>query len=293
MLNNSVNGLIDISDVDTYPLELFDYLESNKSLFLDFCETEKYFSELMARDVSFRTLRYSNKFVGKCINCFMKINEMILNHSFLYVHYTRLLKQEIGDIKQNGLKMLTPQLIKQKLDFIDSNSILSTSTVCHLRKTSNKCFSGYSFAERKNMVWVTSLNDTCNDYGGIIHLLNNWGGENIFQKNRETNLLKSIGFPSLVMVNFSFRELDNLFSDLSIAYYVVHHYMRNCHDRIFECSVLYCDDIEYCFDRVNEFYLESDLHKNNIIEIYKLGDSFFNQTISDEIIKDLHTPKII
>ncbi|MCE2706664.1 MAG: hypothetical protein LW807_06255 [Proteobacteria bacterium] len=293
-----MSDLIDISDVQTYPKELLNFLENNYALFLDYCDAEHYFMQLSEECVSFGCCEYSNRFTDACIMRFQSINKILFDRSFMYVHYTRLLDVEIQNVKVEGLKILTLQLINNKLKYISENGILDTETINNLRREADKSFGDNAFlyaGKRQDMVWVTTLKDSCSNYNGIIHLLNNWGGENIYKWERDSNLLKSIGYPAIIMVKFMFHELDSLMRFRhNIAYGVVKAYVKSYFNKSFEWSVCNWSNQEVYFpSNVNEFYIKTNIDVNNIVGVYKLGDDAFSSMINNKIIQDLCEPKII
>ncbi|MDQ5921549.1 MAG: hypothetical protein QG673_1608 [Pseudomonadota bacterium] len=293
--NKDLKKLIDISDINTYPQPLLKLLKNHENLLITYCDATDYFAELRNEDSWFRWRSYNNRFADACINCFKDFNKILCNKTFMYVHYTRLLEREIQNIKAEGLKILSPQLMEEKLKHLEG--ILDSNTIINLKNEANKSFGSHAWmytGERQNMVWVTTLKDSCCDYSGIIHLLNNWGGENIFKWERETNLLKNIGYPAFIIVKFSFEELSNLLpGSYDIACGIIKCYMIGKHNKCFEWSLCNWNNQEICVNNSNEIHIHTNIDVKNIVDLYKWGDKFFNNTIHLDIMKNLCISNII
>lgn len=79
-MSHKIKGLIDISDIETFPKDLINYIENNFQLL------QNYNSYNMSSN---------NIYKDDCIFCFKKVTNILSKHSFLFVHYSRLLKDKL------------------------------------------------------------------------------------------------------------------------------------------------------------------------------------------------------
>jgi hypothetical protein len=138
----------------------------------------------------------------------------------LAYHCTRLLSYEVDDVRNQGLRPLTEQLVRQRVAAADARGLLSDAV--RRRALSGNVFAlgnARSRTDRTCLVVGRSIFDE--DPHGLIPLLRHWGGEAIRDGPSEQPLLANLGVPTIVAATLdltrphddphSFPPLANLF----------------------------------------------------------------------------------
>lgn len=121
---------------------------------------------------------------------------------FLGFHATRLLDEEIEDIKCNGLKLFTLEEHFKKL-----NNLLR----CGFDKNEIKILKKYSYIEngnRKQRIYFSSSKNVVNNEVWLNDLFGIWGGEITFWQKKKFSKeifdkLRKVGFPCVVLVKLN------------------------------------------------------------------------------------------
>lgn len=132
-------------------------------------------------------------------------------------HCTRLLPHEIADIRTNGLRLLTEDLVRDRITAAIAHEALPTAA-----QTAAEQGNVYAVQDplgRENQTCVVvgrSIFDS--DAGGLAGFLTYWGGEAIRGGPADVAALAHIGIPSIVDVRIDMtRPLDDPYSHPPLA----------------------------------------------------------------------------
>jgi hypothetical protein len=126
-------------------------------------------------------------------------------------HSTRLLHHEKDAILTQGLRLLTADLVNDRLDQAHKLGYLPDPDYEVLRAVNETIPEHRGFAKREDQVCLTlSTAPMVHDVGGIHRLLSYWGGEAIYRKHEGAPevaaLLRSLGAPAIVTALLDFAD---------------------------------------------------------------------------------------
>ena len=209
-------NLIFLDNPKTWPIESTNYLRDNKGII------KKYFAEdkRIEQGKANKNSKNYHKFVGmsnKYQDSFDEIKnnfmELLfdLKYKFVIYHATRLMDYEVDNIRRNGLKLSSKDFIKQKIDDLYQNKIISKNEYDIINEK-NLLKSKEQIIKRENQIWAAIGSqdfryiegDNSVDPSGFYNLLYNYGGEIIYKgiiNNKELlNKLRSNSKPYFIII---------------------------------------------------------------------------------------------
>lgn len=195
-----------INDIKSYPEELTRFLNSCENDLSNFIKEEKRLDNLEANIDSYSNPT-KNKFQENWNLNIRKIEEILKRNSFIGFHCTRLTNKEVGIISKNGLVPLSTQLVKEKLERILNDKLLSKETFEFLLKNNSS-----NQNNRTGKIWFLHDKRILRNSNSVGRLFKNWGGESIYNNHEENKIIKSeitkIGKPVILVCSFKFEELN-------------------------------------------------------------------------------------
>lgn len=226
--------MIDVDAPDTWPSDVLAWArEASDGLSLPYAFED---SRLVLRDHEFRTL--------------------LSGHKLVAFHCTRLLDHEVAMVREEGLRPLTFDLIKTRIDRADAEGFLGPGDRALL--TSKNVFAVDNATRAREGRISLLLGEANLDAAaqGVKPLLSTWGGEGM-RGGPQTRSVLRLGKPSVVVV-----RLD-LGSDADIAY------IRSV-SGAFVMKVLGADPC--C-----EFQVRSPVPAEDILDIWQPGDAAYDR----------------
>ncbi len=144
--------------------------------------------ELSEREDEFRAL-----FAGKRLRAY---------------HCTRLLPHEIEDVRRGGLRLLTEDLVRRRIEEATIHGYVS-------RQLGDELLQGHVFATRehdnreKRVCFFLSTNVLRERVGSVWYLMTLWGGEAISFSSRSSAFeehLKNLGTPAVIVVDLDISD---------------------------------------------------------------------------------------
>lgn len=114
-------------------------------------------------------------------------------------HCTRLLPHEIEKIHREGLRLLTPVLVTERINEAQQNRAITAQEAADLHKSN--VFAQAAEKHRENQVCLILSRNTFRHVGGVEPLLSMWGGEGIYMTGPSQEMeprLRQIGKPAIV-----------------------------------------------------------------------------------------------
>jgi len=193
--------------IESWPSSVLNILDNNRKLIKRYLDEETRVELLSRENVEIRCFPPCNPYKQQYLEVDQKITEILMAHSFIGFHATRLTQQEISNIMLDGLQPLTPKLVEQKTNILRRDNHISTHQA-ELIIQNNSSHKKY----RQNMVWVFHCVSSLTDSGGLDNLFGYWGGEAIhrhFKEDKGSSLdLKQIGQPCIVVCLLPGNEMD-------------------------------------------------------------------------------------
>jgi hypothetical protein len=133
-------------------------------------------------------------------------------------HCTRLLPHEVESVRRDGLRMLTADLLTQRIDDAARAGALSAPEAAALH--ASHVFSQRTQQHRENQVCLSLSRNTFRDVAAVDSLLSIWGGEGIYMTSGGRKMeacLRRTGRPAIVVALIPV-ERSKTFPDLSAVF---------------------------------------------------------------------------
>jgi hypothetical protein len=194
---------------DTWPQEVLDLLDSNKVSIQGFFREEHRIDALARKDMHIRYNRPQNIFKETFDNTIAIIEEALKKYSIVGIHCTKLLDEEINNIKQNGLNPLNKTFANQRIEYVYNQDLISETLRNELINKKE-----LDANNRRGMIWVFHCLSTLKFESGLNRLFGYWGGESLYAYAKHRNELRAIGNSCIVFTTIEIKELD-IYPELS------------------------------------------------------------------------------
>ena len=200
-----------------------------------------------------------------------RLEALLLPHRIVSYHCTRLTQEEIVDIKQEGLQVLTTNLVNKRLEQCLSHGYLNQveyeriKNSPHLPKSLNDIN-----GKRTGMIHFCANRSTLQDCDAVYRLFRSWGGEALYWGHEEDTdlapVLGRIGVPCIVVCAIPFKRIRQ-------PYYEFPEYFL---------SYMVSEEIEHTFlsSTVNPC-TEENLSPSEILAIISYSDDRFEELTTE------------
>ncbi len=196
--------VIDVWDVDTFDDELRAYLAEHAELVRSFwSESRRLFDEREKQTV--RGPHEQNVFGPAYSVLHADVTIMMAERTIRAWHFTRLTKAEMDDIQSQGMKPMSLDLIRRRLNGMVAAGELTPGIADALFDASP--FHRQISGNRDEKIWLTSQPFELDD-DMVTGLVTGWGGESInfnHLDGRMAELLATIGHPRVIEVALPLR----------------------------------------------------------------------------------------
>jgi hypothetical protein len=247
--------LISLDQKKTWPLEILHLLEERKDLLNKYLIKEKEIDDKAKTDVLIRYKRPSNPFSSVYFDIKKNINSSLHDKRIIGYHCTRLVPDEMQDILDNGVHVLTQNFILRKLNILYSKSVITKEIFNYLvvNNLSNEQY-------RKNRAYLFHSQDTLKDQCGLYRLFGLWGGESIFKEHSDNKkilkILNSIGEACIVICSVDSNEIIDSYDvcDRIINYYIYGNFndFDSDYDHTLKVEKIICES-NPCFEYLTEY----------------------------------------
>lgn len=190
---------VEIEMRETWPSELTAAVGENRTLIRSYFRERQRIDRLGLNNVNPPT----NGYRGAYDALVDQIDESLTRHRLVAYHCTRLTPNEINQVRTNGLRVLSPDLVQDRLEQCVADGLMTTDerdALAHspMLKASLANEHGY----RTGMVWLCPNRATIRDSAGVFRLFSLWGGEAVYGGHEDnaqiTATLARIGEPAIV-----------------------------------------------------------------------------------------------
>lgn len=180
-------NVIDVWDVGTFTADLLEVLERHSELVRSYFDTEHaiLLSYDLGRGSERPILRPDNPGAREYYALLDVVGELMEWLAIRAFHYTRLTDDEVADIRQSGIRLSTPETLRLRLDTLVAAGNLSADIANQLYDASP--FHSDQLDARSDKFWMVSHPIAIDD-GGVVPLMNHWGGEVASMWIRNTTL---------------------------------------------------------------------------------------------------------
>jgi hypothetical protein len=130
--------------------------------------------------------------------------EALLNgHRLVGYHCTRLTPMEMARVRREGLRALSPDLVRTRLEaLVDAGELSAAQCRFFLEHPVLHAHLANRHGQRAGLVWLSPNRSTLRDASGVYRLFRSWGGEALyagFEDNPATiSELTALGVPAIV-----------------------------------------------------------------------------------------------
>lgn len=167
---------MDVWDVNSFDSDLRRVLDEHAELIRGYVTTDKrIFLERDHNDGPDRpVLRPDNPYAGRFHSLEKMLDDLLQSRTIRAWHYARLTDEEMDVIREDGIRLSTPQTLRERLDRLVSLGLIGAALADDLFRESP--FQGDQREARSNAFWLTS-HPKCITDSGVTRLLQYWGGE--------------------------------------------------------------------------------------------------------------------
>lgn len=258
MKNLKIDQHIILDKPETWPTAFNQIMELNSGLIKNYLREEEKIKELY---LSARFSRIElNPYKLKFQELIFEMEQILVNHKIMGLHCTRLLDDEIGNLKKEGLKPLSKELAISKINLAFSKGLISTDLKLELLNKEE-----YQLECRTAMVYFFHCISTLKNEHGLKKLFGYWGGEAIYMYNKDSTALKKIGVPCIVLLSVNIVELNSLYplSERMIKGYFKNDFESQDSDSKMDKPVPVLEVIEYSDTKFEELTNYSNWEEAN------------------------------
>ena len=199
-MNLKIDEHFILDRTETWPIEFTSLLKENSELIKNYFFEEKRIDELKFPKNELNGYKFNFQ---KLVH---QLEQILLVHKLIGIHCTRLLDEEIENLKEEGLKPLTQELAISKINTAYSKGIITN----HLKnELLNK--EEYQLECRTDMAYFFHCLSTLKQESDLNKLFGYWGGEAIYMYNKDSTELKKIGTPCIVLLSINVSELNPVY----------------------------------------------------------------------------------
>lgn len=196
---------IDFESFDTWPHWVVEVLKRHEDLLIAYELRERDHSQVRKSAPFPHLLFLENDYAAKRNRVLEVLCENLQQESLIGYHCTRLLPHEAQDIKESGLKPLSPQLVTSRIEGGLACGDLE-SDIAEKLLAVNEVLSPY-----RRDIWFVNLRSILCDEGDVIRFFRSWGGEVIYNSHEgqlDTGpAIRRIGTPYIVIAEISVPRL--------------------------------------------------------------------------------------
>jgi hypothetical protein len=261
---------VEIEVAETWPPDFLNDAVQNRDLVLSYQRERQRIDRLCQDDVFVRMDPPENKYRNEFDELLERLDKSLTQHRIVGYHCTRLTPSEVARIKSNGLRLLSPEFVRQRLDQCVADGYLTLAQREYLDGSQIMRESlGNKHGNRTGMIWFCPNRSTLRDASGVFRLFRSWGGEAVYLGHEEDEnvaaVLARIGEPCIVKCAIPF-PCDAPYHPKFAARFL---------------SQFIANDIEYA-EPTADFDLRTkrDVRSSDVMEIIEFSDPQFESLTS-------------
>jgi hypothetical protein len=220
--------IIDIENINSWPKEFLDLLQENKDMVIDYHRRREEIEIICQKDVMARMCPPLNKYAAAYKELAQQLENILGAVNFMVFHCTRLTEHEVQNIKNNGLMILTSELVHTRIKQAFEQGLLSLDEKEYLISSDHiKTKLSDNWGDRTGMLWFCSTKSTLLEEFYVHRFFRSWGGEAIYVGHEEdskiSDRLRQIGRPCIIRCSIPFSNTNHFcssFSEYLISFFV-------------------------------------------------------------------------
>ena len=211
---------VEIEDIQSWPEEFRDEAFKHKTLVVSYHQECHRISQLGEDDIHARIYPPRNVYGADYRALADHLEEILLRHHIVGYHCTRLTAREIQNIKDDGLKILTGDLVQRRLDQTLEDGYLTKIQMLELKNCDIlKDNLDNRNRSRTEMIWFCANRTSLKEYRRVYRLLRSWGGEAIYRGHENDDPLsqkiRKIGTPCIIKCALPFSDAKHFYNNFS------------------------------------------------------------------------------
>lgn len=203
---------VEIEDTATWPRRLYKTAMASRDVLVAYHLEMKRIDRLCEDDVFLRVNPPTNPHAAAYSTLITELESLLAGCSIVGYHCTRLTQNELQDIRQNGLQLLSPALLESRLRSAYHQGLLTPKQyeylTTHPQIRSNLANEN---GNRTGMTFFCPNRSTLADPPSVYRLFRSWGGEAFYcgleGDSFVSMTIRSIGKPCLVKCQIPVREM--------------------------------------------------------------------------------------
>jgi hypothetical protein len=203
MLPLAIPGHIILDSIETWPASIREILASEEAQLRSYVEAERAREERARDDVMLRFEPWANPHQSGWQEAARRVRELAHTHPVVGFHCTRLIPEEIEDIRTHGLRPLSRSFTCERIDRVLRQNLLSAALAPEIKRRDDSPHA--RLARREGLIsFFHCLSTLRRDESGLYRLLRYWGGEAVYghhegRSSETMDALSRIGTPCIVV----------------------------------------------------------------------------------------------
>lgn len=262
------NLSVEIEDKSTWPRNFLEIATQEKQLIISY---HKFKEDIESKSIKNVELRYNpplNPFRAEYEEIVYRTEELLMLNNIVAYHCTKLIDYEIENIKRDGMKILSKELVQERLTSAYKYGYLLKEEFDYLINSQdiNEILYNKHGVRTERICFLANRSMLRNDVNGIYRFFRSWGGEGVYWGHETDKIiaptLRKLGTPCIIKCSIPVNDIEHFSSSLA--------------ERFF--SNLIASDIENPEpSSVFEMYIKRNLDTSEIIEVIELQNPTFNE----------------
>jgi hypothetical protein len=194
---------VEIEGEATWPAEFRERAVAGRQLVNSYQRERQRIDGLIQQDTSARTNLPRNAFLSEYDRLVETLEGILSSHRIVGYHCTRLTPGEAADIRVNGLRVLSPELVRVKLKHCFADGHLTQANFAYLQNSPHIADSLRDhYGQRTHQIAYCANQSTLRSAGHVYRLLQSWGGE-VASRGHEDDtriehVLQRVGVPYII-----------------------------------------------------------------------------------------------
>jgi len=205
---------VEIEKIDSWPEDFREEAEKNRSLLVNYHQEYFRISQLCDECVKYRVNPPQNIYATEYSTLVTRLEKILSEHDIVGYHCTRLTPREINDIRADGLKILTGDLVNKKLENALEDGHISEIEFTDLKSSEiiKKNLENEN-GRRTGLIAFCPNRSILKNFHGVYRLFRYWGGEAVYrgyEKIDKFSLAKRfIGLPCVIKCAVPYSDMKN------------------------------------------------------------------------------------
>jgi hypothetical protein len=207
-----MDAAVEIEDEATWPAEFRERAAESRPLVISYQRERRRIDELGRKDVSIRTNPPRNAFVSEYDRLVDTLEGLLSSQMVVGYHCTRLTPGEAADIRVNGLRVLSLELVRVKLKHCFADGYLTQANFAYLQNSPHIADSVRDhYGQRTHQIAYHPNQSRLRSAGHVYRPLQSWGGEAVYRGHEDDarieQVLRRIGAPYIIKCAIPYADV--------------------------------------------------------------------------------------